>query len=251
MTKEDKNYSRRDFLKTSGIATGALIGGGIIGGLIGANVGNDNASTPPGSTAGEPGEGGAGGVRGLMFFKNDAEFQILAQATERIFPEDDLGPGAIGLAVPYFIDQQLAGAYGENSREYMQAPFLEGQKTQGYQSRLKRNEMFRQGLQIMQQEAQDRFQTDFVDLEGEQMDEILTAFQEEEITMKGVSALFFFRLLRAATLEGAYADPIYSGNQNMEGWKMKGYPGHQLSYLNQIDSEEFVEIEPKSLGTQH
>ncbi|CEG24131.1 Gluconate 2-dehydrogenase subunit 3 precursor [Planococcus massiliensis] len=252
MAKETKNYSRRDFLKTSGIATGALIGGGIIGGLIGANSNNNNASSNAPAPSGEQhGEGSAGGVRGLIFFKNDAEFQILANATERIFPEDDLGPGAIGLGVPYFIDKQLAGAYGENSKEYMQGPFEEGQTTQGYQSRLKRNEMFRQGLQLMQQEAQSRFETDFVELEGEQMDEILTAFQEDEIEMKGVSALFFFKLLRMATLEGAYADPIYSGNEGMEGWKMKGFPGHQASYINQIESEEYVEIEPKSLGMQH
>lgn len=249
MAKNEKNYSRRDFLKTSGIAAGALIGGGVIGGLIGANANNDSAS-PTEAPATSDG-GSAGGVRGLMFFKNDTEFQILAQATERIFPEDDLGPGAIGLGVPYFIDQQLAGAYGENSKEYMQPPFLEGERTQGYQSRLKRNEMFRQGLQVMQQEAQSRFNANFADLEGEQMDEILTAFQEEEIQMRGVSSLFFFRLLRQATLEGAYADPIYGGNQNMEGWRMKDFPGHQASYINQIESEDFVEIEPQSLGMEH
>lgn len=248
MAKEPKNYSRRDFLKTSGIAAGALIGGGIIGGLIGANV-NDTAAPGQAPVTGEG--GAAGGVRGLMFFKNDTEFQILARATERIFPEDDLGPGAIGLGVPYFIDRQLAGAYGENSKEYMQGPFLEGEMTQGYQSRLKRNEMFRQGLQIMQQEAQSRFKANFVDIEGGQMDEILTAFQEDEIKMSGVSALFFFRLLRMATLEGAYADPIYGGNQNMEGWKMKGFPGHQAAYINDIESEDFVEIEPHSLGMQN
>ncbi|MBB5181421.1 gluconate 2-dehydrogenase gamma chain [Planomicrobium koreense] len=248
MAKEPKNYSRRDFLKTSGVAAGALIGGGIIGGLIGANANNTAA---PGEAPATSEGGSAGGVRGLMFFKNDAEFQILAQATERIFPEDDLGPGAIGLGVPYFIDRQLAGAYGENSKEYMQGPFLEGETTQGYQSRLKRNEMFRQGLQIMQQEAQSRFKANFVDLEGGQMDEILTAFQEDEIQMSGVNALFFFRLLRMATLEGAYADPIYGGNQNMEGWKMKGFPGHQAAYINDIESEDFVEIEPHSLGMQN
>ncbi|MGK7378914.1 gluconate 2-dehydrogenase subunit 3 family protein [Planococcus sp. 1R117A] len=250
MSKKEKNFSRRDFLKTSGIAAGALVGGGIIGGLIASNTGTENAS--PGTSPATGGEAGAaGGVRGLMFFKNDAEFQILAQATERIFPEDDLGPGAIGLGVPYFIDQQLAGAYGENSKEYMQAPFFEGESTQGYQSRLRRNEMFRQGLQVMQQEAQNRFNANFVDLEGGQMDEILTAFQEDEIQMRGVSSLFFFRLLRMATLEGAYADPIYGGNQNMEGWRMKGFPGHQASYVNQIDSEEFQEIDPQSLGMSH
>lgn len=248
MAKEPKNYSRRDFLKTSGIAAGALIGGGIIGGLIGANV-KDTAAPGEAPAMGE--DGAAGGVRGLVFFKNDAEFQILAQATERIFPEDDLGPGAIGLGVPYFIDRQLAGAYGENSKEYMQGPFFEGEMTQGYQSRLKRNEMFRQGLQILQQEAQSRFKANFVDLEGGQMDEILTALQEDEVQMTGVSALFFFRLLRMATLEGAYADPIYGGNQNMEGWKMKGFPGHQAAYINDIESEDFVEIEPHSIGSQH
>lgn len=250
MAKNEKNYSRRDFLKTSGIAAGALIGGGVIGGLIGANANNTNNASPTEAPATSEG-GSPGGVRGLMFFKNDAEFQILAQATERIFPEDDLGSGAIGLGVPYFIDQQLAGAYGENSKEYMQPPFFEGESTQGYQSRLKRNEMFRQGLQLMQQEAQKRFKANFVDLEGEQMDEILTAFQEGEVQMKGVSSLFFFRLLRMATLEGAYADPIYGGNQNMEAWKMKGFPGHQPAYINEIESEEFVEIEPHSLGMNH
>ncbi|MGI2328738.1 gluconate 2-dehydrogenase subunit 3 family protein [Planococcus sp. YIM B11945] len=248
MAKKEKNFSRRDFLKTSGIATGALIGGGLIGGLIGANRGgNSTATTAPHAPTGG-GEGESGGVRGLQYFSTDAEFQILAQATERIFPEDDLGPGAIGLGVPYFIDRQLAGAYGENSKEYMQPPFYEGENTQGYQSRLRRNEMFRQGLQIMQKEAQSRFNANFVDLEGGQMDEILTAFQEDEIEMKGVSSLFFFRLLRQATLEGAYADPIYSGNRNMEGWRMKGFPGHQAAYINQIESEEFVKIEPHSLG---
>ena len=247
MAKDKNNFSRRDFLKTSGIATGALIGGGVIGGLIGANTSQDIA-TPNTPAHGDGEEGSAGGVRGLMFFKNNAEFEILAQATERIFPEDDLGPGAIGLGVPYFIDRQLAGSYGENSKEYMQPPFFTGERTQGYQSRLRRNEMFRQGVQVMQSEAKSRFNANFVDLEGEQMDEILTAFQEDEIPMKGTSSLLFFRLMRQATLEGAYADPIYGGNQNMEGWKMKDFPGHQAAYINEIENEDFVEIEPQSLG---
>lgn len=251
MAKKEKNFSRRDFLKTSGIATGALIGGGIIGGLIGANSNQQNTASTAEPGTPEESMGAAGGVRGLTFFKNNAEFEILNQATERIFPEDDLGPGAIGLGVSYFIDQQLAGSYGENSKEYMQPPFYEGEATQGYQSRLKRNEMFRQGIQLMQQEAQSRFNANFVDLEGEQMDEILTAFQEDEIQMRGTTAQFFFRLLRQATLEGAYADPIYGGNHNMDGWRMKNFPGHQAAYINEIESEDFVEIEPQSLGMEH
>ncbi|EGA91189.1 gluconate 2-dehydrogenase subunit 3 [Planococcus donghaensis MPA1U2] len=251
MAGKDKNFSRRDFLKTSGIATGALIGGGIIGGLIGANTNSkDTGTTAPGNSDETKGSS-SGSVRGLTFFKSMAEFEILSQATERIFPEDDLGPGAIGLGVPYFIDGQLAGSYGENSKEYMQGPFFEGEPTQGYQSRLKRNEMFQQGIQLMQQEAQSRFDAKFVDLEGEQMDEILTAFQDNEIAMRGVESQFFFRLLRQATLEGAYADPIYGGNINMDGWRMKGFPGHQMAYIDEIESEDFVEMDPKSIGMEH
>ncbi|ALS79859.1 gluconate 2-dehydrogenase subunit 3 family protein [Planococcus kocurii] len=250
MAEKDKNFSRRDFLKTSGIATGALIGGGIIGGLIGANTNKQDNATDSSSSSGGTKEASSS-IRGLTFFKSMADFEVLSQATERIFPEDDLGPGAIGLAVPYFIDNQLAGSYGENSKEYMQAPFAQGEPTQGYQSRLKRNEMFMQGIQLMQEEADSRFKTKFVDLEGEQMDEILTAFQENEIKMRGVESQFFFRLLRQATLEGAYADPIYGGNANMDGWQMKGFPGHQLAYIKDIESEDFVEIKPKSLGMNH
>ena len=38
MAEDKKGLSRRDFLKTTGIATGALVGGGLIGGLVGYNV---------------------------------------------------------------------------------------------------------------------------------------------------------------------------------------------------------------------
>ena len=82
---------------------------------------------------------------------------------------------------------------------------------------------------------------------GEQQDEILTVFANGEVDMHGVTSDTFFRLLRAATLEGAYADPAYGGNKNMQGWLMKGFPGHQMSYLNNIEAEEFVEYEPSSL----
>ena len=41
----NKDISRRDFLKTTGIATGTLIGGGLIGELIGFNSKKTTAST--------------------------------------------------------------------------------------------------------------------------------------------------------------------------------------------------------------
>ncbi|MFJ7934051.1 gluconate 2-dehydrogenase subunit 3 family protein [Sporosarcina sp. NPDC096371] len=248
MADDKKGLSRRDFLKTTGIATGALVGGGLIGGLVGYNTKKEG---PVGGTKGNGGGGAEHEVvrnRGLMFFQNMGEFNILSQAVERIFPEDDLGPGAIGLGVPYFIDNQLAGNYGSNVKEYMQGPFFAGESTQGYQSKLTRAEMFRQGVLKMDEEAKSRFDKRFIELEKNQMDEIITAFQKNEVDMKGVSSEYFFKLLRQATLEGAYADPIYNGNVNMDAWRMKEFPGNQMSYIADIESEKFMKYEPKSLS---
>ena len=149
MTEKDKGFSRRDFLKTSGIATGTLIGGGLLGGVIGYNARN-NADTSP-KRSGE--QAGHISPKGRKFFTRDADFQVLAQATERIFPKDDLGPGAIELGVPYFIDNQLAGSYGTNAREYMQGPFFVGKETQGYQSPLTRAEIFSVGIVALENES--------------------------------------------------------------------------------------------------
>ncbi|WP_075619326.1 gluconate 2-dehydrogenase subunit 3 family protein [Paenisporosarcina indica] len=248
MEENKKNISRRDFLKTSGVATGALIGGGLIGGLVGYNI-NKNDS-PTNKIAGTD-EHSTQTDQGWQFFRNYREFDIIANATERIYPEDDQGPGAIGLGVPYFIDSQLAGQYGSNSKEYMHGPFEVGAPTQGYQSRLTRAEIFRQGIEMLDAEATKRFDKGFSKIEGAQMDEILTAFQKDEIKMAGVTSTFFFRLLRTATLEGAYSDPMYKGNVNMDGWRMKGFPGHQMAYINEIENEKFQKIEPQSLGGMH
>ena len=243
--KNEKNISRRDFLKTSGVATGALIGGGLIGGLVGYNM--NKTDTPNQKTAGTD-EHGAQTDQGWQFFRTSREFDIIANATECIYPKDDLGPGAIALGVPYFIDNQLAGQYGSNSKEYMYGPFEVGAPTQGYQSRLTRSEIFRQGIETLEAEANKRFDNGFSSLEGAQMDEILTALQKDEIKMAGVTSAFFFRLLRTATLEGAYSDPMYRGNINMDGWRMKGFPGHQMAYINEIENDKFQKIEPQSLG---
>lgn len=58
-------------------------------------------------------------------------------------------------------------------------------------------------------------------------------------------------LLRQSTLEGCYCVPLYGGNKNMEGWKMKEFPGAQMSYLNEVEND-FTVIPPVSLsGHKH
>lgn len=249
MSNEKKDVTRRDFLKTTGIAAGTLVGGGVIGGIVGYNVKKSGGTEQAGKDSSGLDEKVEN--RGLMFFENKHDFDILAQATERIFPEDELGPGAIGLHVPYFIDNQLAGSYGINASDYTMGPHFDGEPTQGYQSPLTRADIFRQGIKKIEEEAQKRFNETFTKISDEEKDEILTDFQLDEVKMKGITAGYFFNLLRSATLEGAYSDPLYNGNHNMEGWRMKGFPGHQMSFLEDIEKEGFKEIEPQSLSSMY
>jgi len=55
MADEKKDVSRRDFLKTAGVATGALVGGGVIGGLIGYNAKDGGNATKDGERSGGQG----------------------------------------------------------------------------------------------------------------------------------------------------------------------------------------------------
>src|SRR5690625_7528437 len=131
-----QDVSRRDFLKNAGVATGGVIGGALLGGLFTQSLQTDTKTTT------EPApEDVKEFMEARMFFTRYEDFAVLEQATERIFPEDDNGPGAIGLGVPFFIDKQLAGPWGMNANEYRQGPFP-GSDAEPEHSRLIRGELF-------------------------------------------------------------------------------------------------------------
>lgn len=237
------NLSRRSFLKTSTIVAGTATLGGMFHSPQYAHAQN-TASTRQ-SSDGMPVDGA---VRGRMFFTNALQFSTISQAAERIFPKDDTGPGAIELAVPFFIDNQLAGAYGMNAAEYMSGPFKPGAPEQGYQTSLLRKDIFLQGINALNSQSQAMFKKDFPDLTDAQKDQILQLCQDGKINTEGFTSSYFFSLLRDMVIAGAYADPIYSGNNNMDGWRMKDYPGAQMDYMGVIDSPAYQSITPMSLA---
>ncbi|SDI64335.1 gluconate 2-dehydrogenase subunit 3 family protein [Natribacillus halophilus] len=248
-TNADSGISRRTFIKNTGLVTGGIVGGGLLGGIIGNQWQTGTQTETGGATDEEDDTNDFDEAR--MFFSRDMDFNVLSAATERIFPEDDNGPGAIALGAPYFIDKQLAGQWGVNAKEYMRGPFQEGEPEQGYQSAMTRGEIFTQGVRRINDVSDEQFDENFDDLEEEQQNEILSAFDNDEVDMDGVSSTLFFSLLRQATIEGVYSDPLYGGNRNMDGWRMKEYPGAQPAYIDVIESEEFVEMEPLSLRDHH
>lgn len=241
--KDQTDWSRRRFLRNTGYVAGGAIGGGLLSSFLGTNL----LGMKEPSQKSDIGNSADTYNRALMYFTRKKDFDVLSAATERIFPEDENSPGAISLGVPYFIDHQLAGGYGINEREYTMGPFFEGTDYQGYQSPLKRHDIFMQGILALEKESQKEHGEGFVNLDEEHQDAILQKFEADKVKLKNVSSAYFFDQLRTATLSGAYADPLYGGNANMDGWKMKEFPGNQMTYLKEIDSKEFVEFEPKSL----
>lgn len=248
MNKKDTNLTRRNFFKTSTLAAGAVLGGGVFAGALAGCDDSTKSTHSANSTQTHHSANEESQVRGRMFFTKDVDFAVLSASCERIFPKDDIGPGAIDLGVPYFIDNQLAGAYGYNAREYMSGPFEQGTPTQGYQTPVIRRDIFLEGVKSIENEAIKNHKKSFVELDGKSQDGILKSFEADKVTMKGVSSSYFFSLLRDMTLAGVYADPIYSGNDKMQGWKMKEYPGAQMSYLAFITDDKFQKISPMSLA---
>ncbi|MGM8211223.1 gluconate 2-dehydrogenase subunit 3 family protein [Virgibacillus sp. W0430] len=262
---QSEGISRRRFIKNTGILAGGVVGGSLLGGLL---TNQFQSKQTPDTKA--PPEQHFQEAR--VFFSRKEDFETLSLATERIFPEDENGPGAIELGVPYFIDKQLAGSWGTNAKEYMRDPFHQNEQTYEYQhkdseqdksgpntstkaptptpryqTRMNRGEVFIEGLRRMNEVSEEKFNVKFTKAEENQQIEVMKAFENGEVEMTGVAAVTYFNLLFQTTIEGVYADPVYGGNKNMMAWKMKEYPGPRMAYINDIEKEEFIVMEPKSL----
>ncbi|WP_144510765.1 gluconate 2-dehydrogenase subunit 3 family protein [Bacillus sp. FJAT-22090] len=243
----EKRSSRRTFIKNSGLTVGGVVIGGALGSLLTKDSTTKTTETHVHSAA-----TAVNFNQALMYF-DKAQFDTIDAATEQIFPKTETGPGAKELLVAYYIDHQLAGNWGLNTKEYMHAPFNPtASPLFGHQTHLNRQQIFDLGIEALNTEAMKKHKAKFNEITEEEQVAILKACEEGEVTLNGaVTSTYFFNLLKSATIEGAYADPLYGGNKDMQGWKMKNFPGHQMSYANIIDKDEFVKIEPTSLNSQH
>lgn len=250
--KTETTIDRRTFLKQTGLVVGGVIGGGIVGGLIGNAIANPEPQVEVRTetqTVEKVVEKTVVADYGqaLQFFSQE-QFEVVQAAMERIFPADENGPGAKDLGAAFFLDHQLASLWGVNGKEYMSGPFYKGEATQGYQSHLTRQEIYIMAIKGIQEWSQKQYGKKFTELTEAQQDEVLTALQKGEVdTFQGYPAASFFSMLRTNTLEGVYSDPLYGGNKDMGGWKMKKYPGSQMSYAQYIEQDGVPEIEPMSL----
>src|SRR5699024_12523783 len=131
----------------------------------------------------------------------------------------DLGPGATELGVSYYIDKQMAGAWGLNGTDYRQGPFPSTENMLSaykiFHTRQNRGNVFIDGLKTLNQESNDRFEVAFNEASVEQQTEIMLDLQKVEKEVLYLYSDVFFFGLKQAVLEGHDSDPLYVGNKIM------------------------------------
>ncbi|WP_025885235.1 gluconate 2-dehydrogenase subunit 3 family protein [Asaia prunellae] len=170
-------------------------------------------------------------------FFTPEEIRFLNAACDCIYPHDDLGPSATELGVPVFIDRQMNTPYGRGELWYMTGPFREGPANLGYQLPFAPRDLYRKGIAGADHYARSARGKVFADLDTHDQIEILTAFEGGAVHFPDLNARLFFEQLRRNTLEGVFADPIYGGNRNMEGWALLAFPGARADFMDWVNQE--------------
>jgi gluconate 2-dehydrogenase gamma chain len=165
-----------------------------------------------------------------------AEFAWIEAAVDRLIPEDALGPGAREAGVAGFIDRQLAGPYGRAETWYMQGPWKQGTKQQGYQLKLTPAQFYRTAIADVDAHCRASYHGQaFAALDVATRDALLHALEDGKVELAHVPAKSFFDMLLQNTVEGFLADPMYGGNRGFAGWKLIGFPGPRYNYVDEIE----------------
>lgn len=207
-----KRISRRSFLKRAGAAAAVTVVPGC-----------ERAPEQP-----------AGQRRTYTFF-NAEEGAFVEAAAARLIPADETGPGALEADVPFYIDRQLAGAWGAGAGLYRAGPWKRGTPEQGYQLPFTPAELFRNALRAVNEDLRNTNAGSFAELGPEEQDKYLETLESESRDLGGVPSDVFFESLLALTIEGFFSDPVYGGNKNMTGWKLVGFPGAYANYYELVD----------------
>jgi gluconate 2-dehydrogenase gamma chain len=220
--------SRRGFFKVAGAAVAVT--------AVDARAAAGHAAPPAAAPA------------HYTFFKG-AEKNFIEAAVERLIPSDDNGPGAREAGVAYYIDVQLAGAWGAGERLYRSGPWHSGAPTQGYQLPFTPAELYRHALRGIEADLKKRGVSSFSKMSPQDQDKYLTSLQTGNTDLDGVPSNVFFESLLEMTIEGYFSDPVYGGNKDMVAWRAIGFPGAYATYYDLVDQHgiKFTRA-PLSLG---
>jgi gluconate 2-dehydrogenase gamma chain len=163
------------------------------------------------------------------------EWDFLKAAAARLIPADDTGPGALEAGVPEFIDRQMDTEYGHGGLWYLEGPYNTNvPPTLGYQYGYNPRELYRIGIQDVEDYCSKSYNKDFAALNETQQDELLAQLEHGKVGLAHIGAAIFFSQLLANTKEGYFADPMYGGNKGMAAWKMIGFPGARADFADWV-----------------
>jgi gluconate 2-dehydrogenase gamma chain len=149
-------------------------------------------------------------VDGHGAFLNDDDAATVQAFAERIWPAAPGRPGAAEIGVLNYIDLALAGAYSDLQ------------------------DFYRRGLAQLDAYCRATHQKAFVQLDATQQDDVIRALEQGKATVFAwPPAQLFFNTVRTHVMEGLFADPVYGGNKNFEGWRQINFPGGQPLFTAQ------------------
>jgi gluconate 2-dehydrogenase gamma chain len=175
----------------------------------------------------------AGGVGYQTLSLDEAAFT--EALVDHMWPKDQLSTSGTELGIATFIDRQLAGAFGQGDRLYMQGPFRKGKPQHGYQLPLTPADHYKVGISAASAACRKRFNRSFDKLAMGEREQFLQDLVGGKIMEGSLSLAAWFNGLVYPLFErGAFADPIYGGNRDKAAWKMIGYPGLPAVYNQDI-----------------
>ena len=245
---EKPGVGRRRFLKTVGAAGAASAVAPLTATLA-------EAQSPPmaGHYMAMPGMQQAAAASGpaphAYRFFNEVEAKFIQAAVDTLIPHDEVGPGALEVGVADFLDGQLAGAFGQGARMYLEGPFAEGAPTQGYQLPLTPAELYRVAIGDVNAYCAKTYKKRFDQLSGEEKKTVLEGVEGGKIKLDSVPGRTFFGMFYNNVMEGYFGDPMYGGNRNKAVWKMIGFPGAVGMYADVIAEYRGkpYKVEPKGV----
>jgi hypothetical protein len=154
------------------------------------------------------------------------ETATLSALIERLFPADNLGPGAVEIGVVDYLMGAFAGPYHGLLRVY------------------------RLGLAALEAVAQREHRQPFADLPAEQQDTIIARLERRQLQeLRDTNAEDFFEVVWQHLREGLFSDPIHGGNRQMLGWRLIAFPGAQYGYTAEEQRLDVVITrEPRSVA---
>jgi gluconate 2-dehydrogenase gamma chain len=173
--------------------------------------------------------------RTYTFFNAD-EATWVEGAVNHMIPADELTGSGVDMGVAYFIDQQLAGGFGQGGKMFMQGPWQPGIPEQGWQVRLSPAEAYRVAIPAINDHCTKTYGKDFSSISESERDEVLNGLGTGTVGTGPLPAGLFLDLLYQNVMEGFFSDPAYGGNRGKAAWKMIGYAGAIGNYVDFIEN---------------